>query len=79
LGGFEVGFESWVTVAALEAAGADYFFGGEGAEDGGDDFVGGGFVVLFELAVVFFEGLSVGVGGLSLEGGWGEEKRTRTS
>jgi hypothetical protein len=77
LDGFEVGFESWVAVAALEAAGADYFFGGEGAEDGGDDFVGGGFVVLFELAVVFFEGFSVrGVKliGRGLEG----EKRTRT-
>ena len=57
--GFEVGFEPWVAVAALEAAGADDFFACQGAEDGGDDFVCGRFVVLFELAVVFFEGFSV--------------------
>lgn len=59
--GLEVGFEPWVAVTALEAAGANYFFGCEGAEDGGDDFVGWGFVVLFELAFVFFQGFSVGV------------------
>jgi hypothetical protein len=51
LDGFEVGFDTGVAVTALEAASTDDLLFGEGAEDGGDDFVGGIFVVFLQLVV----------------------------
>lgn len=51
LDGFKVSLDSWVAVSALEATSADDLLLGEGAEDGGDDLVGGVFVVFLELVV----------------------------
>ena len=52
LNSFEIGFDAGVAIAGLEGAGADDLFAGEGTEDGGNDFVGGVFVALFEFIVL---------------------------